>query len=67
MQLVLALGVYFSAFAGTYALKNMYPSSFIWQYFQLIAIWLPVSWAYSFIKVPEEARMATARVLAPNQ
>ena len=67
MQLVLALGVYFSAFAGTYALKNMYPSSFIWQYFQLIAIWLPVSWAYSFMKVPEEARMATARVLAPNQ
>ena len=67
MQLVLALGVYFSAFAGTYALKNMYPNSFIWQYFQLIAVWLPVSWAYSFIKVPEEARMATARVLAPNQ
>lgn len=67
MQLVLALGVYFSAFAGTYALRNMYPNSFIWQYFQLIAIWLPVSWAYSFNKVPEDARMATARVLAPNQ
>jgi hypothetical protein len=67
MQLVLALGVYFSAFAGTYALKNMYPNSFIWQYFQLIAVWLPVSWAYTFLKVPEEARMATARVLAPNQ
>ena len=68
MQLVLALGVYFSAFAGSYALRNMYPHFFIWQYFQqLMAIWLPVSWAYSFIKVPEDARMATARVLAPNQ
>ncbi len=67
MQLVLALGVYFSAFAGTYALKNMYPNCFIWQYFQLIAIWLPVSWAYTFLKIPEDARVATARVLAPNQ
>lgn len=68
MQLVLALGVYFSAFAGSYALRNMYPNFVIWQYFQhLMAIWLPVTWAYSFIKVPEDARMATARVLAPNQ
>jgi hypothetical protein len=67
MQLVLALGVYFSAFAGTYALRNMYPNHIIWQYFQLIAVWLPLSWAYTFIKVPEEARMATSRVLAPNQ
>jgi hypothetical protein len=68
MQLVLALGVYFSAFAGTYALRNMYPNFFLWQYFiQLMAIWLPVSWAYSFNKVTEDARMATARVLAPNQ
>ena len=67
MQLVLGLGVFLSAFAASYALRNMYPDLVIWQYFiHIMAIWLPVSWAYSFIKVPEDARMATARVLAPN-
>jgi len=68
VQLVLAMGVYFSAFAGSYALRSMYPNFFLWQYFtQLMAIWLPVSWAYTFLKIPEDAQMATARVLAPNQ
>lgn len=68
MQLVLALGVYLSAFAGSYALRTMYPDSSIWRYLiALMALWLPVSWAYTFIKVPEDARMATARVVAPTR
>ncbi|HVA93367.1 MAG TPA: hypothetical protein VNI36_00530 [Candidatus Dormibacteraeota bacterium] len=68
MQLVLALGIYFSAFAGSYALRVMYPNLGLWRYFiHIMAIWLPVSWAYTFIKVPEDTRMATARVLAPNR
>ncbi len=68
MQLVLALGIYFSAFAGSYALRVMYPDLALWRYFiHIMAIWLPISWAYSFIKVPEGARMDTARVLAPNR
>ncbi len=67
MQLVLSLGVFFSAFAGSYALRNMYPDHAMWRYFiHFMAIWLPVSWSYTFLKVPEDARMATARVLAPN-
>jgi hypothetical protein len=67
MQLVLGLGVYLSAFAGSYALRNMYPDLAVWQYFmQIVAVWLPASWAYSFINVPEDARMATAQVVAPN-
>ena len=67
MQLVLSMGVYFSAFAGSYALDNIHPST-VWHYvFHLMAMWLPVSWAYAFMKVPEDARLATARVLAPNQ
>jgi hypothetical protein len=67
MQLVLSMGVYFSAFAGSYALDNMHPST-VWRYvFHLMAMWLPVSWAYAFTKVPEDARLTTARVLAPNQ
>src|SRR6202158_3890844 len=32
MQLVLAMGVYFSAFAGSYALGNMYPNLMMWRY-----------------------------------
>jgi hypothetical protein len=66
IQLVSALGVYFSAFAGNYALHNLSPKySFltIWIYApQILALWLPAAWAYTFAKVPEEARLATARV-----
>jgi hypothetical protein len=68
LQLVLSMGVYFSAFAGSYALGNMYPDLRIWHYVcHLMVMWLPVSWAYTFLKVPEDARIATARVVAPTQ
>ena len=68
MQLVLVLGVYLSAFAASYALRNMHPYLVLWQYLiHLMAMLLPVSWAYSFLKVPEDARMATARVVAPTR
>jgi hypothetical protein len=67
MQLVLSLGMYFSALAATYALKSIYPGSMLWRYVShLMTIWLPLSWAYTFSKVPEEARLATSRVVAPN-
>jgi hypothetical protein len=67
MQLVLALGVFLSAFAASYAMRNMYPTLALWRYFiHVMAVFLPISWAYTFRRVPEEARMATARVLAPN-
>ncbi len=68
MQLVLSMGVYFSAFAGSYALWNMYPNAIVWRYFfHLVAMWLPLSWAYTFMKVPEDARIATAGMLVPNR
>ena len=68
MQLVLSVGVYFSAFAGCYALANMYPHAIVWRYvYHLMGMWLPVSWAYAFMKVPEDARLSTARVLATNR
>jgi len=67
MQLVLSLGVYFSALAASYALESMYPGSMLWRYVShLMTIWLPLSWAYTFLKVPEEARLATSTVVAPN-
>jgi hypothetical protein len=67
IQLVLALGVYFSATAGVYALRNLFPglqpSVLRWMP-PLIGTWLPLAWAYTFYKVPEDARLATARLLA---
>ncbi len=64
----LSQNVYFSAFAGSYALDNIYQGAVVWRYvFHLMAMWLPISWAYTFMKVPEDARMATARVLVPNR
>ena len=66
MQLVLSMGVYFSAFAGSFAMGNLYPNLPVWRYVcHLMVIWLPISWAYTFVKAPEDARMATARVAAP--
>ena len=64
IHLVLGLGVYFSAFAANYALRNLYPQfSMIWMYLPpLMAIWLPASWAFTFWKISEEARLAPSRV-----
>ncbi len=69
IQFVLALGVYFSAFAANYALWNLYHElDFIWQHVpQLLGLWLPLAWAYTFIRIPEEARLATDRVAATNR
>lgn len=66
IQLVLALGVYFSATAGTYALRNLFPGlqeSVLRWVPPLIGTWLPLAWAYTFSKVPEDARLTTARLL----
>ena len=67
LQLVLSMGVYVSLSAGSYALYNLYPKHAFWPYyFPITSMWLPLSWAYTFTKVPEDARLMTARVLAPN-
>jgi len=68
VQLILALGVYFSAFAASYALRNLYPELPIWRYVShLMSLWLPLAWAYTFTRIPEEARLATARVAASSR
>lgn len=63
IQLVLALGIYFSATAGVYALRNLFPALGT-GIFQLLApaigTWLPLAWIYTFFRVPEEARLTTA-------
>lgn len=63
IQLVLALGVYFSAFAGSYAFRNLYPDLQMWRYVAHgMQLWLPVAWCYTFLRIPEEARLAPARL-----
>lgn len=65
VQLVLALGVFYSAMAGAYALRNLFPTlePHVLRWMPpLMACWLPFAWGYTFIRVPEDARLATARL-----
>ena len=65
IQFTLALGVYFSAFAASYALSVLYPLSGYSSFaVYAMGLWLPLAWGYTFLKVPESARLATARVSA---
>ena len=64
IQLVLSLGLYFSGFAATYALRNMYPSFHHGAILQFIGCALPLAWAYAFWRLSPDARMAPARVAA---
>ncbi len=63
IQLVLALGIYFSASAASYALRNLFPGlSFTKEIMPLVNLWLPLAWAYTFTFVPERARLATSQL-----
>jgi hypothetical protein len=65
VHLVLALGIYFSANAGIYALRKLFPeleSSVLHWLPPIIGTWLPLAWAYTLIKVPEDARFVVARL-----
>jgi hypothetical protein len=64
IQLVLSLGVYFSLFAATYALRNLYPgmSTLLQALPPLIACFLPMAWGYAYWRLPEEARLVPARL-----
>lgn len=67
VQLVLALGVYFSATAGTYAIGNLFPGLYmpVLRYLlPVLGVWLPAAWAYTFTKVPDDARLAAGSLLA---
>jgi len=68
IQLVLALGIYFSATAAAFALRNMFPSLAMVKMIQPLAgTLLPLAWAYTFTTIPEEERLATTRVAAPHR
>jgi len=60
IHLVLALGLYFSGTAATYALRNLFPEMqpFILQWVPpVFGALLPFAWSYTFWRVPEEARI----------
>lgn len=67
IQLILALGIFFSSDAAGYALRNLFPSPHLEANFlkwvpPIAGTFLPLAWAYTFTRVPEEARLETARV-----
>jgi len=64
VQVVLSLGVYFSAYAASYAISNLRPDlvAHIVYLFPIIGCLLPLAWAYAIWRVPEEARLAPARL-----
>lgn len=67
VQMVLSLGLYFSAYAGSYALLNLNlaPRFEIVQYLPpLIGCFLPISWAVTIMRHSEEARLTPARLVA---
>jgi len=63
IQLVLSLGIYFSAFAATFALSNMLPNFQSLGYIvPVFGCLLPLAWAYAFWRLPHDARMAPSRL-----
>ncbi len=67
IQLVLALGVYFSATAAAYALRNLFPTlqPAVLRWVPPIAgIWLPAAWGFTMMKVSEDAQLVTSHLLA---
>jgi len=66
VQLVLSLGVYFSAGAATFALSNLRPDLYSWIVYvePVMGCLLPLSWAYAFWRVPDDARLMPARLAA---
>ncbi len=64
VQLVLALGVYFSAFAANYALRNIYPGlhGALMYLLPLTGMWLPAAWTYTFLRVSEDDRLVPAHL-----
>lgn len=69
IQIVLSLGIYFSAYAATYALSNLAPRLYSYTQFLFPAIGclLPLAWAYAFWRLPENARVAPARLVEVAQ
>jgi hypothetical protein len=64
VQMVLSLGLYFSAYAGSYALVNLAPNYEVVQYLApILGCFLPVSWAMTIMRYSEDSRLMPARLV----
>jgi hypothetical protein len=65
VQMVLSLGLYFSAYAGSYALLNLAPNYEVVPYLApILGCFLPVSWAMTIMRHTEDSRLTPARLVA---
>jgi hypothetical protein len=64
VQLVLSLGIYFSLFAATYALTNLYPAKrqIFLSFVQLFGFVLPLAWVYAFWRLSDDDRLQPSRL-----
>lgn len=64
LQFVFSLGINFSVLAAAYALRNLFPgfAGYLQWVPQFASVFLSASWMYTFWKVSDEARLATAQV-----
>ena len=65
VQIVLALGLYFSAYAASYALLNFASIDSVVVYIlPIIGCFLPLAWTVTILRHSEEARLVPARLVA---
>ena len=65
VQMVLALGLYFSAYAGSYALVNLASKYEVVLYLgPLLGCFLPISWSLTMLRHSEDSRLTPSRLLA---
>ena len=67
VQMVLSLGLYFSAYAGSYALINLGSKHelLLVQYLgPILGCFLPVSWMLTIVRHNEDSRLTPARLVA---
>jgi hypothetical protein len=65
VQFILSLGLYFSAYAASYALVNLADKYTVIRYLsQLLACLLPLSWSITMLRHEEDSRIATAPLVA---
>lgn len=65
VQIILSLGLYFSAYAASYALMNFSEKYSLIRYLSpALGCFLPLSWSLTMLRYSEESRLAPARLVA---
>jgi hypothetical protein len=65
VQIVLSLGLYFSAYAASYALYNVFPQYGLVRYAGgVLGCLLPLTWCITMFRHSEESRLAPAQLVA---